>query len=114
MKNISEPGVEGVSPAELEAAPSWREFALRLDPLAALSPGPQVGTGASSAGEARWSTGGGRQIAWDSDGEESKPAKTEVTHRAAIPTISQLHPSTTLCLFRNWVRNLLSMFGVSR
>ena len=76
MKNISEPGVDGASwAAEVEAAPSWRVFALRLDPLAALSPGPQVGTGASSAGKARWSTGGGRQIAWESDGEESNPAK---------------------------------------
>ena len=114
MKNISDPDVEGVWAAELEAAPSWREFALRLDPISALSPGPQVGTGASSAGEAGCTTGGGRQIAWDSGGEESNPAKTEATHRAAIPTISQLHPSTTLCLFRNCVRNLLSMVWVSQ
>ena len=115
MKKISEPDVDGVWAAELEAAPSWREFALRLEPLAALSPGPQVGTGASSAGKARCTTGGGSQIAWESDGEESNPAKTEATHRAAaIPTISQLHPSTTLCLFRNCVWNLLSMVWVSR
>ncbi len=114
MKNISEAGVDGVWAAELEAAPSWREFALRLEPLAALSPGPQGGTGASSAGKARCTTGGGSQIAWESDGEESNPAKTEATHRAAIPTISQLHPSTTLCLFRNCVWNLLSMVWVSR
>ena len=109
MKNISGRDFEGVWVAELGAASSWREVALRLDPLVAPSPGPQVGTDASSAGRGRSTTGGGSHIAWDSDGGEINPAKTEATHRAAIPTISQLHPSTTLCLFRNSVRNLLSM-----
>ncbi len=59
--------------SELEAAARpW----LRCDPLAAVSPGPQVGVGAASAGRARASAADGCQIVWESDGEESNPEKT--------------------------------------
>ena len=66
----------GAGADAVRVARPWPESVSRFDPIAAMSPDPQIGAGAASAGRARCTTGGGSQIVWESDGEENNPAKT--------------------------------------